>query len=165
MPLNHRDFWDTKHLKLELATGAMSEGKAFLYFFAIMGFDWLQFTTFRLSPASVPISAWERVDAWLTFALTVFGLAFLFWCNGGVRGKDFLYRYFPLSFVVGWKFMVSAFATLWLCDLALQNVPASTAGWVSTAILAFFNVAMILRIGLHMKELSHSMKFSFPKPA
>lgn len=82
MQLNHRDLWDTKHLKAELAAHVMSEGKVFAYFFAIMSFDWLQFTAIRLSAVFAPISEWDRADALITFVGTILGLAFLFWCNG-----------------------------------------------------------------------------------
>lgn len=156
MPINHRDLWDTKHLKSELASHAIPEGKSFLYFLAITVFDWLQFTAFRLWPSSGAISSWEQADALSTVVITILGLAFLFWCNGGRLGKDFLYRYFPLSFVVGWKFVASVSVVLWLVSLAMQNVSASAAGWASTIILAVFNIAMFLCIGHHMRGLSHA---------
>ena len=59
MPLNHRDLWDTRHVKSELAARAMPEGKVFLYFLAITTFDWLQFTAFRIrpNPESLSLSA------------------------------------------------------------------------------------------------------------
>jgi hypothetical protein len=154
MPLNHRDFWDTNCVKSRLAVRAISESQTFAYFFAILSFDWLQFTAFRLSVSSTPIQTWVHTDALLTLALTVLGLLFLFWCNGGSRGQDFLYRYFPLSFVVGWKFMALAFAAMWLLGLSLQGSAANVVGWTSTATLAGFNLAMFLRIGFHFRELS-----------
>lgn len=89
MLLNHRDLWDTKQVKSELAAHAISEGKLFLYVFAIMGFDWLQLTAIRLSAVSGVIADWERVDAWSTFCLRAIGLVFLFVCNGGTRGRIF----------------------------------------------------------------------------
>jgi hypothetical protein len=156
MPLNHRDLWDTKHLKSELAANAISEGKLFLYFFAITGFDWLQFTAIRLTAVSEVIADWERVDALSTLSLTAIGLVFLFLCNGGILGKDFLYRYFPLSFVVGWKFMICASTATWLISLFMQGEPAYFVGWVSTAAFALFNVAMFLRIGFHLRDISRA---------
>lgn len=156
MFINHRDLWDTKHLKSELASHVVSEGKSFLYFLVITGFDWLQFTAFRLWPTSGELSSWEQADAMSTLAITIIGLVFLFWCNGGRLGKDFLYRYFPLSFVVGWKFVASVSVVLWFVDLVMQNAPASTVGWASTVILAAFNIAMFVRIGYHMNELFHA---------
>jgi hypothetical protein len=152
--INHRDFWDTKHLKSELAANAISEGKLFLYFFAITGFDWLQFTAIRLSSTPDTIYDWERVDALSTLFLTVIGLIFLFLCNGGIRGKDFLYRYFPLSFVIGWKFMVCASITIWLVDLVMFGEPAYFVGLASTATFSIFNIAMFLRIGFHIREVA-----------
>jgi hypothetical protein len=156
MPLNHRDLWDTKHVKSELAARAISEGKVFLYFFAIMGFDWLQFTAIRLSAVSGVIADWARMDAWSTFCLTVIGLVFLFVCNGGTLGRDFLYRYFPLSFVVGWKFMVCASMALWAIGLVLRGQPAAVVGWTSTATLAIINIAMFLRIDAHLREVARA---------
>ena len=156
MAINHHDLWDTNHLKSALAAHTISEGKAFAYFFAIMGFDWLQFTAIRLSPVSGALLNWEYVDVLLTFFLTLLGMPFLFWCNGGVRGKDFLYRYFPLSFVVGWKFMVFSYAALSLLYFVMQGASPSLTGWASTIVLAAINVAMALRIGFHMRALSFS---------
>lgn len=156
MRLNHRDLWDTTHLKSELAANAISEGKLFLYFFAIIGFDWLQFTAIRLSSRSGILADWQRVDAWFTLCLTAIGLVFLFVCNGGIHGKDFLRRYFPLSFIVGWKFMVCASIALWAMGLVLESEPASVVGWASTATLAVINIAMFLRIGFHLREVARA---------
>lgn len=156
MPLHHRDLWDTKQVKSELAAHAISEGKVFLYFFAIMGFDWLQFTAIRLSSVSGVIADWERVDALATFCLTAIGLVFLFVCNGGTQGKDFLSRYFPLSFIVGWKFLVCASMALWVIGLVLHGQPAAVVGWTSTATLAIINMAMFLRIGVHLREVARA---------
>lgn len=155
MFIRHRDLWDTTHIKHELASHAMSENKSFLYFLVITVVDWLQCTAFRLWPSSGATDSWEQADALATLVITILGLAFLFWCNGGGQGKHFLYRYFPLSFVVGWKFLASVSVTLWLVGLAMQNLPASFMGWISTAILAVFNIVMFLRIGYHMKGLAH----------
>ena len=102
MPENHRDLWDTRHVKSELAARAMPEGKVFLYFLAITTFDWLQLTAFRIRPNPEPLSPSSQFEAWFGLGITVVGVVFLFLCNGGGRGKDFLYRYFPLSVVVGW---------------------------------------------------------------
>jgi hypothetical protein len=155
MSFSHRDLWDTKHVTAQLSGRLMSEGKVFAYFLVLMVFDWLQFTLVRISPAS-SASAWSEVDAWLTFSLTVAGLLYLFACNGARRGRDFLYRYFPLSVVVGWKFVVAMIAALRLFALALPGATRELAGWGSTAIVAALNVAMFVRIGQHLKALARS---------
>ena len=131
----------------------MSEHKTFLYFLAIMGFDWLQFTAFRLSHSPEPIPAWEYFDAWFAFAITVAALIFLFLCNGGTRGAHFLSRYFPLSFVVGWKFVVMGLVVLPAISLVLSGISQSVIGWSLSAALASLNVIMFLRIGHHLNWL------------
>ena len=62
MALNHRDLWDTRHVKSELATRAVSEAKVFLYFLAITTFDWLQFA--RGAAGTRDPIVWSLSDAW-----------------------------------------------------------------------------------------------------
>lgn len=153
MTLRHRDLWDTHHVKGELIVNAISERKAFMYFFGIMIFDWLQLTAFRLSP-SADISPWVRADAHITLTITAVGLLFLYHCNGGKHGKDFLYRYFPLSVVVGWKFALVAYISLWGCNYLLRGAPAAQVGWAMVAVIGVCNVAMFGRIGAHFRTLA-----------
>ncbi|HEY3068268.1 MAG TPA: hypothetical protein VGL09_20960 [Methylomirabilota bacterium] len=68
-------------MKAELASRAMPEWKAFLYFLAITTFDWLQFTSFRVFPETPPLMASSQFDAWFGLGITVVGVIFLFVCN------------------------------------------------------------------------------------
>ena len=154
MPFNHRDLWSTAHVKTQLASGPMSEGKTFLYFLAITGFDWLQLTAFRLSHSPEPTPTWGYFDAWFAFAITLAALVYLFLCNGGTRGSHFLDRYFPLSVVVGWKIVAASFVVLPAVKAALSGAPPSVIGWSLSAALATLNLVMFLRIGHHLKRLS-----------
>ncbi len=158
MPFSHSDLWSTAHVKMQLASGPMSEGKTFLYFLAIMGFDWLQFTAFRLSRSSGPIPAWNYFDAWFAFAIALAGLVYLFLCNGGTRGAHFLYRYFPLSVVVGWKFVVASFVVLPAVEMSLRGTSPSVIGWSLSAALVVVNLVMFFRIGHHLKGLSRETR-------
>jgi len=132
----------------------MSEWKTFLYFLALTTFDWLQFTTLRTAQYEERPPYLSSFDAWFAFGITILGLVFLFACNGGPQGRDFLYRYFPLSVVVGWKFVAVALVASWVGSIALQNSPDSVRGWASSAILVAINVAMFLRIGFHLNHLA-----------
>lgn len=153
MTLQHRDLWDTRHVKRELIANTISERKAFIYFFAIMMFDWFQLTSFRLSP-SAGISSWARADALITLAVTAAGLLFLYQCNGGKYGRDFMYRYFALSVVVGWKFALLAYVLLWTCSYLLRGSPGAHVGWTMVAVLCVCNLAMFGRIGAHLRTLA-----------
>ena len=114
----------------------MSEAKTFFYFLAIMAFDWLQFTAFRLSRSSEPIAAWNYFDAWFSLAITLAALVYLFMCNGGTRGRHFLHRYFPLSVVVGWKFVAASLVALPAVKMLLSGASPNISGWSLSAILA-----------------------------
>lgn len=151
MSFSHRDLWDTAHVNAALVRRAVSEGKAFFYFIAIMAFDWMQFTLIRLAPGTA-LHAWDYADALFTLALTIGGLVFLFQRNGGRHGRDFIYRYFPLSLVVGWKFLAAAIVALWLIDITGDD--AAVTGWASVATLAAINVTMFARIGQHMRYVA-----------
>ncbi len=154
MPLTHRDFWDTRHLTSELGARAMPEWQVFLYFLTITTFDWLQFTAFRLRPDAEPLSPSSQFAAWFGLAITVIGLVFLFLSNGGARGKDFLYRYFPIAVVVGWKFVVAMMVASWALGVLLAGQPENVARWSAVALGTLGNILMFLRIGHHLKRLS-----------
>jgi hypothetical protein len=154
MALSHRDLWDTRHVKSELATGAMPEAKVFLYFLAITTFDWLQLTAFRIRPKPEPLSLPDEFDAWFGIGITVVGVVFLFLCNGGSRGKDFLHRYFPLAVVVGWKFVVAMVAASWALSRVLVGQPEHVTRWSMVALGCLGNALMFLRIGQHLMSLS-----------
>jgi hypothetical protein len=126
-----------------------------LYFLAITTFDWLQFTSFRIVPVQQPLSLPSQFEAWFGLAITVAGIVFLFACNGGARGKDFLYRYFPLAFVVGWKVVIAVGVASWAARHVLDGQPESVTRWCVVAIACVCNVLMFLRIGYHLKGLGH----------
>ena len=158
MPFNHRDLWSTAHVKVQLTSGPMSEGKTFLYFLAITGFDWLQFTAFRLSRRPRPISTSDSFDIGFAFAITLGGLVYLFLCNGGLRGVHFLYRYFPLSVVVGWKFVAASLIVFPALTASLRGRSPSLIGWSLSIASAALNLVMFLRIGHHLKDLSRESR-------
>ena len=144
MAFNHRDLWDASYVRRQLSTRSLSESKAFLYFLTITAFDWLQFTAMQLGrPAELTNP--ETAGAWLALGITLTGVIFLFVCNGGSQGRDFLYRYFPLSVVVGWKFV--AVMTVVLAVVQLD-------GWSKVAAMVVINALMFARIGHHLRTLA-----------
>jgi len=136
-----------------LRVGGLSESATFRYFLAIMVFDWLQLTAIATTPAPI-ISPWSITGSWITFAITVAGLIYLYVRNGGSKGKQFLHRYFPLSVTVGWKFVAAMFAVMWLVEHALTGSTTELRGWSTTGVLAMLNTAMFWRIGEHVASLA-----------
>ena len=80
--------------RTQLAAGPMSEARTFLCFLAIMAFEWMQFTTFRLSGASEPIPAWNYFVHGSGSQLVLEHRSI---CSSArlAERAHFLYRYFP----------------------------------------------------------------------
>lgn len=136
-----------------LRAQGLSERASFAYFGVIMGFDWLQFTLGTTTPTP-QLSPWSVASAWAAFAITVLGLPYLYLQNGGAQGQHFLYRYFPLSVTVGWKFVLLMWVAQAVLPLALPNASPSALGWCSVAAQALINLALVGRIGLHLRRLA-----------
>ena len=118
-----------------------------------MVFDWLQLTAIATTPAPI-IAPWSFAESWITFAITVAGLMYLYVRNDGSKGKQFLHRYFPLSVTVGWKFVAASFPVMWLIEHALTGSNPEISGWSSTVAIEALNLAMFWRIGEHLASLA-----------
>jgi len=153
MSVVHRYLWSTPFVLQLLRAGSLSEAATFKYFLAIMTFDWLQFTLIATTPTPI-ISLWSATSSWVSFAVTVLGLLYLYRKNGGGSGKQFLYRYFPLSVTVGWKFVAAMFLALWLIPTVLAGRSDAVLGWSATVALALINLVMFWRIGTHLATLA-----------
>ncbi|MEQ1847674.1 MAG: hypothetical protein ABL983_19075 [Nitrospira sp.] len=153
MPLDHHYLWSTHFVRERLRIQGMSETAIFRYFLVIMVFDWLQFTAIATTP-SPTISASSFASSWLTFAITVTGLIYLYVCNGRGQGRQFLQRYFALSVTVGWKFTAAVLAVMWFIEVALVGLSPESRGWSSAISLAALNLAMFWRIGEHLASLA-----------
>lgn len=151
--MNHRYLWSSRFVREQLRANALSEAATFAYFFTITTFDWLQFTLIATAP-STEIGIWSVVSLWATFVITVAGVIYLYVQNGGSAGKQFLYRYFPLSVTVGWKFVVAIVVLMWFVDFVLSGTSAEVHGWTSTLALIALNVGMFWRIGGHIASLA-----------
>lgn len=153
MSVDHRYLWSTPFVREQLRAGDLSEAATFRYFLAIMVFDWLQLTAIATTPTPI-ISPWSLTGSWITFAITVAGLMYLYARNDGRKGKHFLHRYFPLSVTVGWKFVAAMFAGMWLVEQTLAGSNQEILGWSTTGVFAGLNVAMFWRIGEHLARLA-----------
>ena len=140
-------------MREQLRANALSEAATFAYFLTIPAFDWLQFTLITPTPHT-DVGLRTTVNAWATFVMTIAGVIYLYVRNVGPTGRQFLYRYFPLSVTVGWKFVIAIFIVMWLIDLVLSGIGEEISGWISTLALIALNVGMFGRIGAHLASLA-----------
>lgn len=153
MPLDLRYFWSTSFVKERLREARLTEAASFRYFLAVMAFDWLQFTL--IATTQTPsVSPWSAASAWASLAITLLGLPYLYRRNGGGTGQYFFRRYFPLSIVVGWKFVVAMVVALWFVPVVLAGQSDEMLGWSAAVMLALINITMFWRIGFHLASLA-----------
>ena len=139
----------------------LSDTAGFCYFLAVMAFDWFQFTIIATTPTP-RISPWSMANSWATFLITLCGLAYLYFKNGGAAGKHFTQRYFPLSVTVGLKFIVVMHVMLILLPIALDGVSREVLGWMATISISILNIIMFWRIGCHLEALRHAKQEAQP---
>lgn len=151
--MNHRYLWSSRFIREQLHANALSEGATFAYFLVITAFDWLQFTLMTTTPHA-DVSPWMIVNSWATCIMTIAGAIYLYVQNGGPTGGQFLYRYFPLSVTVGWKFVMAMVVVTGLVDFVLSETSAEVRGWTSTLALIALNIGMFWRIGAHLENLA-----------
>jgi hypothetical protein len=151
----HRLFWSTRYVKRKLIERSLSEQATFAYFLAVMAFDWLQFSVIAATP-NPRVEAWSVANTWITFAMTVLGLVYLFARNQGGRGGQFMSRFFPLSVTVGWKCGAVLYVLIWLVEACFGGQGPAVVGWLSTTCVAVVNAFMFWRIGRHLHAIAHA---------
>lgn len=93
-------FWKINKLKSELKENSLSESESFKYLFA---------TTLLYSLGMTPYidsTVWDVYAALVGSIITIIGLFYVYKCNGGAKGKNFLQRYLALNWVVGLRWTV-----------------------------------------------------------
>lgn len=85
-------FWKLSALKRELAAAHLGEREALLYLLWLGGLA----TAGYALPIEDP-NLWDHVDSAFTVAIFLLGAIYLYRCNGGASGTDFLGRYLSLT--------------------------------------------------------------------
>lgn len=148
--------WNTRSLKAKLREGTLSDTHAFVYFFATLIFDYVGFTLGYLGQNGQPLSGWGRANALIALAMTFFGVLYVFFCNGGSRGKQFFHRYFSLSVVVGIKIALALYLIplIPLAINALLGTAIHIPVWTAFAYVWAMNFLFFVVVGQHLRQLS-----------
>lgn len=100
------DFFSTRSVSHKLISGTLSEGQLFLYFYAIMLFDALNFVMGWMNIGGEQLTTSNLIFIWGYFIFTALGLIVLFLANGGFRGRIFIAKFFSFSVTVGIKYEI-----------------------------------------------------------
>jgi hypothetical protein len=155
-----REFFSTRIVTEKLIAGSLPEGHLFLYFYIVMVFDWLQFTLLylqvadRMASTEQPIVFSDHLWIWSLFFITILGILICFIVNGGMKGKNFLPKFFSYSVTVGFKYGIAGL----VIDNLPTLIPALKLPFYELFSIYALNIAMVshfaYRISLTRKSTS-----------
>ncbi len=154
------NFFSTKSVKDKIITETLSEGQLFIYFYLILMFDTITFVQQWLSIAGKTPTSVDLVNIWGLLIINGIGFIILFMANGGTKGKNFLSKYFSLSFTVGFKYF--------LAMIILQALPVfiptlATPTYEIGCIFIGLNLIMVVNIAFQIYavgKVSNVRKYS-----
>ena len=149
--------WNTTKLKAKLMNKSLSEGHAFIYFFATLIYDYIGFTFGYLSLNGQEPNTWVKLNIYGALGLTFFGVLYVFWCNGATKGEQFFNRYFSLSVVVGIKFAILMIGLPILVDMATNGEAYNGFPWLGSAMFICLNILMFVFIGKHIRSVAQAV--------
>lgn len=101
------NFFSTKSVQDKILKGTLSEGQLFIYFYLILMIDTIDFVQQCLSVANKNVMPVDLVHIWGLLIINGIGYIILFVANGGTKGKNFLSKFFSISFTVGFKYGIA----------------------------------------------------------
>lgn len=147
MKLKILSFFSTNSVKKKIATGKLSEWELFIYFYLILMFDTITFVQQWLAIAGKTPTSVDLVNIWGLLIINATGFIIVFIANGGTKGKNFLNKYFSLSFTVGFKYCIAI--------ILLQTIPALFFTLTSAYEILIFivcNLMMVTNIALRIYQ-------------
>jgi hypothetical protein len=148
-------FWKIESLKRDLIAGALSERERLHYLLWLGGV-----TTAAYAIPLGPPNVWDHAYSVVMVLGFILGTVYLYYCNHGRSGSDFLTRYVSLSWVFGIRFTVlvslpTIVAGLIAESLLLGAVPEDST-FFESALSALLEVGYFMRLGRHFSEVSSS---------
>src|SRR3989344_3329429 len=144
-------FWKIEKLKNDLLKKPLSESESFKYLFA---------TTVLYSLGMTPFlenSIWDVYSAIITALITAIGVYYVYKCNKGASGSNFLQKYLSMGWVVGIRWSVFVMIPLMIVYFVIVAILSSIPDNTTLSDLLFFNLLYIQffwLLGKHIKEVA-----------
>lgn len=146
-------FWNIESLKRDLVFDGLGDRESFLYLL------WLGSVTAALY--AIPFgeeNLWDHIDSVVGIAAIGIGTYWLYRCNGGAEGSEFLARWVSLSWVFGIRFTVVAIGVVVVLLVGIEFVFPGTIREESTPVesagAALVEVVYYWRLGHHVRAVS-----------
>ena len=146
--------WKIEDLKKDLKQGPLSEKESFKYLLAFL---------FFVSLGAIPMEGsnkWDLYSALAFGAITILGTWYLYICNGGEQGKNFVERYLSLGLVVAIRWTVFIFLPLFIVYLIAFGEMEMQSGETTSSYMVFGTLTALTYYGLLMKHFKDLVKVS-----
>jgi len=146
-------FWKLQSLKQDLIGARLSQRQSCLYLLCLGGLTMLGYSI----PAD-PLGLWDHVVSAIAITGFLLGTMYLYRCNGGAAGADFLSRYVSMNWVFGIRFLIllalpAMFATVGVELLLTDDVPDHTTP-VEASVSAVLALCYFWRLGHHFSHVA-----------
>jgi len=145
-------FWKISKLKSDLINQPLPESESFKYLIAnavVYGLAMIPFGEKNI---------WDIYFSIATLVITILGTIYIYGCNRGANGKNFLQRYVSLSWVVGIRWIVLiALPIIILYYIAIGiyfGIVSYTINPLDIILFSILLVSYFWLLGKHMKEVA-----------
>ncbi len=145
-------FWKIDKLKKELLKHPLSESETFKYLVA---------TVILSSLAMIPVpflgnNIWDIYSSIIAGIITVFGVFYIYKCNGGASGSNFLQKSLCMGWVIGIRYFLLIMSPIMIVYIVIclyLGLPEST----TLPDVVFLNIIYSLYfwlLGKHIKDIA-----------
>jgi len=146
-------FWNIESLKRDLVFDGLGDRESFLYVL------WLGLVTAALY--AIPFgeqNVWDHIDSAVGIVAIGVGTYWVYRCNGGAEGSEFLARWVSLSWVFGIRFTVVAIVVAVALVAGIELLFPGTIREESTPVesvgVALVEIVYYWRLGHHVSAVS-----------
>lgn len=139
-------FWNVEKLKEDLKKQTVAEGEFFKYLFATV----VLYCLGLMLPYTADI--WYKLSTLLMTIITASGLYYVFKCNGGKNGKNFLEKYTSLGWVVSVRWSVLVALPSIIISLIILGVIGPSLYVIEGFLIDLVYVSYFWMLGKHIKD-------------
>jgi len=143
-------FFNLRAAKEKLAQGILPDRDLIPYLLVVMAI---------LSLVAPGWSTKDDLTLWSnllpSMIIAIWGTHYLYRCNGGAAGREFLQRYLVLGWVVSLRYVIAAFPIcLLIYSISYRETWAPTVEWAQRIIIVAIELGYYFYAGFHFRSLA-----------
>ena len=144
-------FWKIDKLKNDLLKKPLSESESFKYLLATLVIYSLGMIPFLEN------NLWDVYSAVIMALITTVGVYYVYQCNKGARGNNFLQKYLSIGWVMGIRWIVFIMLPIMVIFYIVKGLLSDIPNYTTFTDMIFVNLLYISYfwlLGKHIKEVS-----------